>query len=148
MLTAVGVADRTIIRAQEQRPEPRCSNFCERSVPIAILPCSWHGPVLYLTVPATRARRGPTVVERVPRPMGLCDPIRLARSVDLLTAVPLLAAILLAGGPAAAQTSIRFTLDGRLEGGAGTFFLPQGRGDFKAGGVGGTADEAASMLGP
>src|SRR5438876_997770 len=106
--------------------------FCERSVPIAILPCSWHGPVLYLTVPATRARRGPTVVERVPRPMGLCDPIRLARSVDLLTAVPLLAAILLAGGPAAAQTSIRFTLDGRLEGVAATFFLPQDRGYFKA----------------
>jgi NitT/TauT family transport system substrate-binding protein len=76
--------------------------------------------------------------------MGLCDPIRLPRSVALIAA----ALLVLAGWPAAAQTSIRFTLDGRLEGVAATFFLPQDKGYFKAQGLDVTADDAATVLEP
>jgi NitT/TauT family transport system substrate-binding protein len=50
--------------------------------------------------------------------------------------------------PAAAQTSIRFSLDGRLEGLASTFFLPQDRGYFKSEGLDITVDGAATALEP
>jgi NitT/TauT family transport system substrate-binding protein len=50
--------------------------------------------------------------------------------------------------PAAAQTSIKFSLDGRLEGLAATFFLPQDRGYFKSEGLDVTVDEAATALEP
>src|SRR5215831_16146846 len=50
--------------------------------------------------------------------------------------------------PAAAQTSIKFSLDGRLEGLAATFLLPQGRGYFKSEGLDVTVDEATTALEP
>src|SRR5215471_9768941 len=50
--------------------------------------------------------------------------------------------------PAAAQTSIKFSLDGRLEGLAATFFLPQDRGFFKSEGLDVTVDEATTALEP
>jgi NitT/TauT family transport system substrate-binding protein len=50
--------------------------------------------------------------------------------------------------PAAAQTSIKFSLDGRLEGLAATFFLPQDRGYFKSEGLDVTVDEATTALEP
>jgi NitT/TauT family transport system substrate-binding protein len=53
-----------------------------------------------------------------------------------------------AAWPAAAQTSIKFSLDGRLEGLAATFFLPQDRGYFKAEGLDVTVDEATTALEP
>jgi NitT/TauT family transport system substrate-binding protein len=48
--------------------------------------------------------------------------------------------------PAAAQTSVKLSLDGRLEGPAGLFLLPHDKGYYKAGGLEVTIDEAASTL--
>jgi NitT/TauT family transport system substrate-binding protein len=72
--------------------------------------------------------------------MRLHDPIRVARLVKLVAA----ALIVLAAWPAAAQTSIKFILDGRLEGVAATFFFPHDKGYFKAEGLDVTADDAAN----
>ena len=63
--------------------------------------------------------------------MRLHDPIRVLRLVDLIAA----ALMVVAACPAAAQTSIKFSLDGRLEGVAATFFLPHDKGYFKADGL-------------
>ncbi|TMJ95108.1 MAG: ABC transporter substrate-binding protein, partial [Alphaproteobacteria bacterium] len=49
---------------------------------------------------------------------------------------------------ASAQTAIKFSLDGRLEGLAATFFLPQDRGYFRAQELQVTVDEATSALEP
>ena len=49
---------------------------------------------------------------------------------------------------ASAQTAIKFSLDGRLEGLAATFFLPQDRGYFRAEGLDVTVDEATTALEP
>src|SRR5262245_27071210 len=50
--------------------------------------------------------------------------------------------------PAAAQTSIKFSLDGRLEGLAATLLVPQDRGYFKAAGLDVTVDEASNVTEP
>jgi len=76
--------------------------------------------------------------------MGLLNLTRIARPADVFAA----AIVLLAASPAAAQTSIRFSLDGRLEGLASTFFFPQDRGYFKSEGLDVTVDEAATALEP
>jgi NitT/TauT family transport system substrate-binding protein len=76
--------------------------------------------------------------------MRLHDPIRIARLIDLIAA----ALIVVAAWPAAAQTSIKFSLDGRLEGEAATFFLPYDKGYFKAEGLEVTADDAANVTEP
>ena len=49
---------------------------------------------------------------------------------------------------ASAQTAIKFSLDGRLEGLAATFFLPQDRGYFRVEGLEVTVDEATTALEP
>jgi NitT/TauT family transport system substrate-binding protein len=49
-----------------------------------------------------------------------------------------------AAWPAAAQTNVKFSLDGRVEGPAGLFLLPQDKGYYKAAGLDVTIDEAAS----
>ena len=76
--------------------------------------------------------------------MGLLDLARTVRSALLFAA----AITLTATWPAAAQTSIKFSLDGRLEGLAATFLLPQDRGYFKTEGLDVVLDEAATVLEP
>ena len=76
--------------------------------------------------------------------MGLLDLTRIVRPAPLFAA----AITLTAAWPAAAQTSIKFSLDGRLEGLTATFFLPQDRGYFKTEGLDVTLDEAATVLEP
>src|SRR5947207_13700600 len=74
--------------------------------------------------------------------------MRLHHSIRVVRLIPIAAALMGPAVPAAAQTSIKFTLDGRLEGVAATFFLPQDRGYFRAEGLEVTADDAASVLEP
>jgi NitT/TauT family transport system substrate-binding protein len=76
--------------------------------------------------------------------MGLLDLTRIGRPAYLVAA----AFALMAAWPAAAQTGIRFSLDGRLEGPEALLLLPQGRGYFKAAGLDVTVDDAATMLEP
>src|SRR5262249_33418594 len=76
--------------------------------------------------------------------MRLLKLTRRGRSACVFAA----AIALSAAWPAAAQTSIKFSLDGRLEGLAATFFLPQDRGYFKAEGLDVTVDEATTALEP
>ncbi|HEX4829203.1 MAG TPA: ABC transporter substrate-binding protein, partial [Xanthobacteraceae bacterium] len=76
--------------------------------------------------------------------MRLLNLTRIARPAHVVAA----AIALTAAWPAAAQTSIKFSLDGRLEGLAATFFLPQDRGYFRTEGLDVTLDEAASVLEP
>ena len=54
----------------------------------------------------------------------------------------------LAASPAAAQTAIKFTLDGPVEGPEALLLLPQDKGYFKAEGLDVTIDEAVSPLDP
>ena len=56
--------------------------------------------------------------------------------------------MLIVAWPAAAQTSIKFSLDGALEGPEALFLLPQDKGYFKSEGLDVTIDEAASPLEP
>ena len=76
--------------------------------------------------------------------MGLLNLTRMDRLAPLLAA----ALAVIAAWPAAAQTSIKFSLDGRLEGLAATFFLPQDRGYFGAPDLNVTVDEATTALEP
>ncbi len=76
--------------------------------------------------------------------MGLLNLRQIVRPAHLFAA----AIALMAAGPAAAQTSIKFSLDGRLEGLAATFFFPQDKGYFRSEGLDVTLDEAASVLDP
>ncbi len=76
--------------------------------------------------------------------MGLLNLTRMHRPARLLAAT----LAMMAASPAAAQTSIKFSLDGRLEGLAATFFLPQDRGYFRTQGLNVTVDEATTALEP
>jgi NitT/TauT family transport system substrate-binding protein len=76
--------------------------------------------------------------------MGLLNLTRMDRPARLLVA----ALAVMAAWPAAAQTSIKFSLDGRLEGLTATFFLPQDRGYFRTQGLNVTVDEATTALEP
>src|ERR671937_776366 len=76
--------------------------------------------------------------------MRLLKLTRINRPASLVAAL----IALTVAWPAAAQTSIKFSLDGRLEGLAATFFLPQDRGFFKSEGLDVTVDEATSALEP
>ena len=76
--------------------------------------------------------------------MRLFKLTRINRHAALLAALIALTAV----RPAAAQTSIKFSLDGRLEGLAATFFLPQDRGYFKSEGLDVTVDEATTAVEP
>jgi len=49
-----------------------------------------------------------------------------------------------AAGPALAQTSLKFSLDGRLEGPAALFLVPQDQGYFRHEGLDVTIDEGTS----
>ena len=63
-----------------------------------------------------------------------------------LIVVPLLG--LSAAGPAMAQTALKFSLDGRLEGPAAFFIVPQDQGYFRHEGLDVTIDEGATALEP
>jgi NitT/TauT family transport system substrate-binding protein len=76
--------------------------------------------------------------------VDLLNLMRLQRPACLLAA----ALALTTGGPAAAQTTIKFSLDGRLEGLAATFFFPQDRGYFRTKGLDVVVDEATIALEP
>jgi NitT/TauT family transport system substrate-binding protein len=67
--------------------------------------------------------------------------MRLLRTARLAAAAFVLVT---AAWPAAAQTNVKFSLDGRVEGPAGLFLLPQDKGYYKAAGLDVTIDEAAS----
>ncbi|HEY1360789.1 MAG TPA: ABC transporter substrate-binding protein [Xanthobacteraceae bacterium] len=72
--------------------------------------------------------------------MGLLDLARLCAFAGALTT----GSVVLAAGPAAAQTAIKFSLDGPLEGPEALFLLPQDRGYFKAEGVDVSIENAAA----
>ena len=74
--------------------------------------------------------------------MRFLDLTRLAGRASLLAAAFVLVE------PAAAQTNIKFSLDGRLEGLSALFLVPQDKGYFKHEGLDVTVDEAASALEP
>ena len=76
--------------------------------------------------------------------MGLLNVTRIGRPAYLAAA----ALVLIFAGPAAAQTSIKFSLDGRLEGPEALVLLPQDRGYFKSEGLDVSVDDAASPLEP
>ncbi len=76
--------------------------------------------------------------------MGLLNRSRIDRRACLVGA----ALACMAPWRASAQTAIKFSLDGRLEGLAATFFLPQDRGYFRAQELQVTVDEATSALEP
>ena len=71
------------------------------------------------------------------------DPLRPARAAALLVAAALLFA-----QAAAAQTAVRFSLEGRLEGPAAMFLVPQDKGYFRQEGVDVAIDEGASEVEP
>jgi NitT/TauT family transport system substrate-binding protein len=72
--------------------------------------------------------------------MGPLDLMRLRCAARLAVAALALVAAL----PAAAQTNVKFSLDGRLEGPAGLFLFPHDKGYYRAAGLEVTVDEAAS----
>jgi NitT/TauT family transport system substrate-binding protein len=76
--------------------------------------------------------------------MGLLNLTRIDRPAYLFAA----AIAVMGWWPAAAQTSIKFSLDGRFEGLAATFFLPQDRGYFRTEGLDVVVDEATTALEP
>jgi NitT/TauT family transport system substrate-binding protein len=77
--------------------------------------------------------------------MGLLNLTRMDRPAHLFAA----AIAIMAGWPAAAQTSIKFSLDGRFEGTAAMFVLPQDRGYFRTEDLDVVVvDEAATALEP
>ena len=76
--------------------------------------------------------------------MGLFNLTRIGRPAYLAAA----ALALVFSGPAVAQTGIKFSLDGRLEGPEALVLLPQDKGYFKTEGLDVTVDDAASPLEP
>src|SRR5258707_1544611 len=76
--------------------------------------------------------------------MGLLNLTRIGRPAYLAAA----ALALVFSGPAAAQTGIKFSLDGRLEGPEALVLLPKDKGYLKTEGLDVTVDDAASPLEP
>ena len=72
--------------------------------------------------------------------MGPLDLMRLRCAARLAVA----ALALVSASPAAAQTNVKFSLDGRLDGPAGLFLFPHDRGYYRAAGLEVTVDEATS----
>ena len=70
-------------------------------------------------------------------------PLRPARAAALLVAAALVFA-----EAAAAQTAVRFSLEGRLEGPAAMFLVPQDKGYFRQEGIDVAIDEGSSEVEP
>ena len=79
----------------------------------------------------------------VDRPRTGRPGFRLKAALVLLSA-----SLAILARPAAAQTSIKFSLDGRLESLATTLLVPQDKGYFRAAGLDVTVDEATTTLEP
>jgi NitT/TauT family transport system substrate-binding protein len=76
--------------------------------------------------------------------MSLPDLTRFNRSAALLATALLLAS----AAPASAQTALKFSLDGKLEGPAAPFLLPQDKGYFRHEGLDVTIDEGSTPVEP
>jgi len=72
----------------------------------------------------------------------------LDRPASMAAALLALVLGLLAAGPASAQTTLKFSLDGRLEGPAALFLVPQDQGYFRREGLDVTIDEGTTTLEP
>ena len=75
--------------------------------------------------------------------MGLLDLIQPGRPACLLAL-----ALAVVNAPAGAQTNVKFSLDGRIEGPVAPFLLSYDKGYFRAGGLVVSIDEAANPLEP
>ena len=71
--------------------------------------------------------------------MGLFRKLRCLTAISLLAAA---SAVVVTGGPADAQTAIKFTLDGKIEGPVAPFVVAVDKGSFKSQGVEVTVDPA------
>src|SRR5438046_1274015 len=80
--------------------------------------------------------------------MRLADLARLDRSASIAAAAFALVVALSAAGPAPAQTTLKLSLDGRLEGPAALFIVPQDQGYFGHEGLDVTIDEGTTALEP
>src|SRR5262245_36017201 len=78
--------------------------------------------------------------------MTFLDPAQRGRPASLLAAAFLFAAA--EPAPAPAQTALKFTLDGRLEGPAAFFLVPQDKGFFSNAGLDVSVDEGTTPLEP
>jgi NitT/TauT family transport system substrate-binding protein len=76
--------------------------------------------------------------------MSLPDLTRFNRSAAVLATALLLAS----AAPASAQTALKFSLDGKLEGPAAPFLLPQDKGYFRHEGLDVTIDEGSTPVEP
>jgi NitT/TauT family transport system substrate-binding protein len=83
--------------------------------------------------------------------MRLPDPTRLDRPASVarvIAATLLLVLIVLGGQPAAAQTTLKFALDARLEGPAAIFVVPQDKGYFRDQGLDVVIEEGSTLIEP
>ena len=76
--------------------------------------------------------------------MRLADLARLDRPASIAAAAFALVVALSAAGPAPAQTTLKLSLDGRLEGPAALFIVPQDQGYFGHEGLDVTIDEGTT----
>src|SRR5271165_1578938 len=127
----------------------------------SIQPCSLRHHVLYLPMSAAHAGRavgaGAVDTQGVRQLMGFLAPfvrfftaLTAARHHGRMRSARLLAAALAAvmASPAVAQTGIKFTLDGPIEGPEALFLVPHDRGYFKTEGLEVVVDDAVSPLDP
>lgn len=91
------------------------------------------------------------IIVGVLRPMSVLDHIRPGRTSCLCACTLALALIAATAGPASAQTAdtqIRFSLDGRVEGPSALFLLPLDRGYYKNESLNVSMDDAANSFEP
>src|SRR5258708_15382074 len=100
--------------------------------------------MFFIWPPSRGARRGGAGAEVDGGAMSLVGLTRIVRPALLFAA----AITLTAAWPVARQTTLKFSLDGPLEGLAATFFLPPDRGYFKTEGLDVTLDGTATMPEP
>src|SRR5262249_60553487 len=83
-------------------------------------------------------------VKGVRQPMGLLNFKRIGPCAYLIVA----AFVLVSAAPARAQTTVKFSLDGRLEGPEALILVPQDQGFFRNEGLEVSVDDAATPLEP
>ena len=80
--------------------------------------------------------------------MTLHDPLRFGRAAALLAAAAMLVVAEAASAQTTAQTDVRFSLEGRLEGPAAIFLVPQDKGYYRQEGLSVTLDEGTTAVEP
>src|SRR5215472_504097 len=121
---------------------------------LALVPCSFHHPVLFCADQpgggqALRRERPQGKGRRVAPARWSPSAMRLLPFVQLAwRAIPLGIAAALLSDPAAAQTSVKLSLDARLDGPTALFLLPQDRGYYRSEGLELSIDEGATFLDP